>query len=137
MRPTEGRQSVSLGGHPKSRRTPGTWRISPTDISLKKISLASSVVGAALLGVASVGAHAAQNPFAVQELSSGYSVAAAEKAKEGSCGEAKCGADKGKREASKAGHEGSCGADRKAKEGSCGGEKKAGEGNCGADKKKS
>ncbi|MDP5964079.1 hypothetical protein P3859_29470, partial [Pseudomonas aeruginosa] len=85
---------------------------------MKKISLASSVVGAALLGVASVGAHAAQNPFAVQELSSGYSVAAAEKAKEGSCGEAKCGADKGKREASKAGHEGSCGADRKAKEGS-------------------
>lgn len=79
---------------------------------MKKISLASSVVGAALLGVASVGAHAAQNPFAVQELSSGYSVAAAEKAKEGSCGEAKCGADKGKREASKAGHEGSCGADR-------------------------
>ncbi len=72
---------------------------------MKKISLASSVVGAALLGVASVGAHAAQNPFAVQELSSGYSVAAAEKAKEGSCGEAKCGADKGKREASKAGHE--------------------------------
>lgn len=94
---------------------------------MKKISLASSVVGAALLGVASVGAHAAQNPFAVQELSSGYSVAAAEKAKEGSCGEAKCGADKGKREASKAGHEGSCGADRKAKEGSCGGEKKAAE----------
>ena len=37
---------------------------------MKKISLASSVVGAALLGVASVGAHAAQNPFAVQELSS-------------------------------------------------------------------
>lgn len=102
---------------------------------MKKISLASSVVGAALLGVASVGVHAAQNPFAVQELSSGYSVAAAEKAKEGSCGEAKCGADKGKREASKAGHEGSCGADRKAKEGSCGGEKKAGEGNCGADKR--
>ncbi len=121
MRPTEGRQSVSLGGHPKSRRTPGTWRISPTDISSRgnprvqakgreifrrrcnaaggapsigartpyrrplptsgvtheKISLASSVVGAALLGVASVGAHAAQNPFAVQELSSGYGVAAA------------------------------------------------------------
>ncbi|PBD22279.1 hypothetical protein CLM86_38735, partial [Pseudomonas aeruginosa] len=60
------------------------------------------VVGAALLGVASVGAHAAQNPFAVQELSSGYSVAAAEKAKEGSCGgekkagEGNCGADKKK-----------------------------------------
>ncbi|WP_205410672.1 hypothetical protein, partial [Pseudomonas aeruginosa] len=33
MRPTEGRQSVSLGGHSKSRRMPGTWRISPPDIS--------------------------------------------------------------------------------------------------------
>ena len=33
MHPTEGRQSVSLGEHPKLRRTPGTWRISPTDIS--------------------------------------------------------------------------------------------------------
>ena len=33
MHPTEGRQSVSLGEHPKLRRTPGTRRISPTDIS--------------------------------------------------------------------------------------------------------
>ena len=144
--PYGGRQSVSLGGHPKSRRTPGTWRISPPDISPaganpdarrrdgkffdsavtppgapsigartpyrrplptsgvthEKISLASSVVGAALLGVASVGAHAAQNPFAVQELSSGYSVAAAEKAGRFLRRGQVRGADKGKREASKA-----------------------------------
>ncbi len=103
---------------------------------MKKISLASSVVGAALLGVASVGAHAAQNPFAVQELSSGYSVAAAES--QGRFlrrGQVRC--RQGQARSLKAGHEGSCGADRKAKEGSCGGEKKAGEGNCGADKKKS
>ena len=59
-------------------------------------------------------ANAADNPFAMSELSSGYMVA---EMAEGKCGEGKCGGDK------------------KDKEGSCGGEKEAncsGEGSCGA-----
>ena len=70
-------------------------------------------------------ANAAENPFAMTELSSGYMVA--EKA-EGKCGEGKCGADKAKKEG-KCG-EGKCGADKAKKEGKCG------EGKCGADKAK-
>ena len=90
-------------------------------------------LGAALLGTAFV-AQAASNPFAAQELSSGYSLAAHEKGHEGSCGEGKCGAEmKGEAKAA----EGKCG------EGKCGGEArtadkvaegKCGEGKCGADK---
>ena len=67
-------------------------------------------------------ANAAENPFGLQQLNSGYLVADA-KAKDGKCGEGKCGADK------KAA-DGKCGADKKAKDGKCG------EGKCGADKKK-
>lgn len=73
--------------------------------------------------------QAASNPFAAQELSSGYSLAAVEKTAEGSCGEGKCGGEMKKAEG-----EGKCG------EGKCGGEAKAdgegkcGEGKCGADK---
>lgn len=92
----------------------------------------AAVMGAALmtLGQASV-ANAAQNPFASQELSSGYNLAAkeckkddkeclkkkAKKKAEGKCGEGKCG-------------EGKCGGDDKATEGKCG-EGKCGEGKCG------
>ena len=69
-------------------------------------------LGAALLGTTFV-AQAGSNPFAAQELSSGYSLAAHEKGHEGSCGEGKCGGemkDQGKDA------EGKCG------EGKCGGE---------------
>ncbi|PXX50940.1 hypothetical protein SAMN05660489_06344 [Pseudomonas sp. LAMO17WK12:I10] len=120
---------------------------------MKKMPLASSVFATALLGAASVSVQAAQNPFAVQELSSGYSLAAAEKAKEGSCGESKCGGSSkpAATKDGKASHEGSCGAEAKGKEGSCGeakaskaghegtcgGDMKGKEGTCGADKKKS
>lgn len=83
-------------------------------------------LGAALIGVSAL-SHAAGNPFAINELSSGYSLAANEKGKEGSCGEAKCGANR------KATEDGS--ADQKAKEGSCGAAKTQ-EGKCGADKAK-
>ena len=65
-------------------------------------------------------ANAAENPFAMSELSSGYMVA---EMAEGKCGEGKCGGEK------KATTEGKCG------EGKCGGEKKATtEGKCGASK---
>ena len=85
------------------------------------------VIGSAFIAsVAATSVNAAENPFAIKSLSSGYMVAEADKAKDGKCGTGKCGADK------KA--EGSCGAD-KAKEGSCNADK-AKEGACNADKAK-
>ena len=82
-------------------------------------------------------ANAADNPFAMSELSSGYMVAemaegkcGGDKAKseaEGKCGEGKCGGAKTEAEA-KSTAEGKCG------EGKCGGEKKATEGKCGEGK---
>ena len=51
-------------------------------------------------------AMAAENPFAMQQLNGGYNVAMSE----GSCGEGKCGGDKGKE--AKCG-EGKCGEDKK------------------------
>jgi len=63
---------------------------------------------------AATSANASENPFGMQELSSGYEVAMS--TSEGMCGEGKCGGDKGK--------EGKCGGD-KAKEAKCG------EGKCG------
>ena len=95
-------------------------------------------LGAALLGSTFV-AQAGGNPFASQELSSGYSLAAHEKGHEGACGEGKCGGDmkaeEGKCGGDKASKEGKCGGDKAAKEGSCGEEAKAGhEGKCGGEK---
>ena len=85
------------------------------------------VIGSAFVAsIAATSVNAAENPFAIKSLSSGYMVAEADKAKDGKCGTGKCGADK------KA--EGSCGAD-KAKEGSCNADK-AKEGACNADKAK-
>ena len=89
-------------------------------------------------------ANAADNPFAMSELSSGYMVA---EMAEGKCGEGKCGGDKAKTEAEGKCGEGKCGGDKakteaegKCGEGKCGGETKAtegkcGEGKCGGDKK--
>ena len=72
--------------------------------------------------------NAAANPFAIKSLSSGYQVADAdEKAKDGKCGEGKCGSEK-KAKDGKCG-EGKCGAEKKTKDGKCG------EGKCGAEKK--
>jgi uncharacterized low-complexity protein len=83
-------------------------------------------LGATLGALGAVNVHAADsNPFALNSLSSGYMVEAAE----GKCGEAKCGADKAKE--AKCG-EAKCGAD-KATEAKCG-EAKCGEGKCGGDK---
>ena len=92
--------------------------------TLKPLAVAMGAAFVTSLTIAPV-ANAAENPFAMTELSSGYMVA--EKA-EGKCGEGKCGADKAKKEG-KCG-EGKCGADKAKKEGKCG------EGKCGADKAK-
>ena len=98
--------------------------------SRKALSL---VVGSAFAAsISATAVNAAENPFSMQTLTSGYMVADAHDAKEGKCGTGKCGAEK-KAKGDKA-KEGSCGAD-KAKEGSCG-EGKGKEGSCGADKAK-
>ncbi|MGB5259166.1 MAG: hypothetical protein WBO34_01445, partial [Gammaproteobacteria bacterium] len=63
-------------------------------------------------------ANAAENPFAMSELSSGYMVASSHI--EGKCGEGKCGEGKAMKE-------GKCGEGKAMKEGKCG-EGKCGEG---------
>lgn len=104
---------------------------------MKHLNTVVASLGAALLTSAAFTVQAAGNPFFAQELSSGYSLAAAEKAAEGSCGEGKCGGEMKAEAEGKCG-EGKCGADAKASakaaaEGKCG-EGKCGEGKCGADK---
>jgi uncharacterized low-complexity protein len=100
---------------------------------------------AAVLAVSVAGmAHAAENPFALKQAAG---IVVADAGKEGSCGakktegscgakkEAKCGADKAKKEG-KCG-EGKCGANKKKAEaeGKCGADKAAAkEGSCGAKK---
>jgi len=108
---------------------------------MSKKTLIASAVGSAFIAsmAAAPIAAAAENPFALTGLSSGYQVAdnhgakPAAKAAEGKCGEGKCG---GAKPAAKAA-EGKCG------EGKCGGAKpaakaaegKCGEGKCGGAKK--
>ncbi|HQS38395.1 MAG: hypothetical protein B7Y16_00420 [Methylotenera sp. 24-45-7] len=105
----------------------------------KTISLA--IGGAFALSIAATSIHAAENPFALKSLSSGYQVADNHdaKMKDGKCGTGKCG---GSKKMDKA-HEGKCSAE-KAAEGKCSAEKaaegkcsaeKAAEGKCGGDKK--
>jgi len=79
---------------------------------------ATTVLG---LGIGSVQAEV--NPFEMNKLSAGYSVAMSD-----SPDESKCGGDKAKMD-------GKCGGDKAKKEGKCGGEK-AMEGKCGGDKTK-
>ncbi|MFG0722215.1 hypothetical protein ACF8PU_11165 [Pseudomonas sp. GLN_6] len=87
-------------------------------------------LGAVLLSSAALSVQAASNPFATQELSSGYSLAAGEKSAEGSCGEGKCGGEMKKAEGEGKCGEGKCGGEAKAE-----GEGKCGEGKCGGEKK--
>jgi uncharacterized low-complexity protein len=91
-------------------------------------TIALAIGGAFALSVAATTVNAAENPFAMKSLSSGYQVADhhEEKMKDGKCGAGKCGAEKAK--------EGKCSAE-KAKEGKCSAEKAA-EGKCSADKMK-
>jgi len=93
---------------------------------MKQLNPLVATLGAALLSATAFTAQAAQNPFAVQELSSGYNLAAADKAAEGSCGEGKCGGEV------KADSEGKCGGEAAGKTASA--EGKCGEGKCGAEK---
>lgn len=114
--------------------------------SMKPIALA---IGAAFVtSLAASNASAATdentNPFAMNDLSSGYMQLASgygdAKGKEGKCGEGKCGEKKADKEG-KCG-EGKCGEKgdmKKNMEGKCGGDKaekegKCGEGKCGGDK---
>ena len=95
---------------------------------MKPLSIALGAAFVASLAGTSV-ANAADNPFSMTELSSGYMVA---DSKEGKCGEGKCGGEKKS-------EEGKCGGEKKAEEGKCGegkcgGEKKAKEGKCGEGK---
>ncbi|HSI25085.1 MAG TPA: hypothetical protein VK952_05640 [Methylotenera sp.] len=81
--------------------------------STKAVALAVSSAFALSIGAATI--NAAENPFAIKSLSSGYQVADHhEKAKDGKCGEGKCG--HGDKEAKA--NDGKCG------EGKCGTEKK-------------
>jgi len=76
-------------------------------------------------------ANAAENPFSMTELPSGYMVAdkAEGKCGEGKCGEGKCGSGEQKAKEGKCG-EGKCGEGKSGKEGKCG------EGKCGEGKMK-
>lgn len=97
----------------------------------KTISLA---IGSAFaLSIATTTVNAAENPFAMKSLASGYQVADHHetKVKDGKCGTGKCGASKKKEAKSK---EGACSHD-KAKEGTCSAEKMK-EGACSAEKMK-
>jgi uncharacterized low-complexity protein len=107
-----------------------------------KVTPLAAAVGAAFLASASLSpvSSAAENPFAAQELNSGYKLAA--KDAEGKCGEGKCGEGKcgGKATAQDKNAEGKCG-EGKCGEGKCGGSKpeakaegKSGEGKCGEGK---
>ena len=124
--------------------------------TLKPLAAAMGAAFVTSLATAPV-ANAAENPFAMSELSSGYMVADAHKEgkcgegkcgegkcggkakKEGKCGEGKCGGDKdrGCDEDAKAKKEGKCGEGKRG-EGKCGGkaekEGKCGEGKCGEGK---
>lgn len=101
-------------------------------MSTRKIAVISSAVA---LSVAAAAAHATDNPFELKTLGQGYQVADAEKAKDGKCGNGKCGADKKKaREAHQ--HDqakDSTDAANKMKEGDCSAEKMK-DGGCHASK---
>ena len=113
----------------------------------KSISLAVAGAFALSLGAASI--QAAENPFAIKSLSSGYQVADATtdtgtKLKDGKCGTGKCSASKKKamqkakmeKEMSEKGKDGSCSAEMKAKDGSCSADKKAKDGSSSTEMKK-
>jgi len=114
-------------------------------ITIKPISAA---VGATLLTAVGMpsAANAAENPFGMTDLASGYEVAFSsrkDEEAEGKCGEGKeaegtCGEGKDAHEGScgegKAPAEGSCGEGKAPAEGSCGEGKAEGEGKCGEGK---
>ena len=101
--------------------------------SIKTLSIAAGTAFVASLAVGST-ANAAEgaNPFAMNELSSGYMQLA-----EGKCGEGKCGGKKAKKKMEGKCGEGKCGGKKemeKNMEGKCGGKKSEKEGKCGEGK---
>ncbi|CAG0993291.1 hypothetical protein MTYP_02401 [Methylophilaceae bacterium] len=97
-----------------------------------KSTLALVAGGAFAVSIAATSVVAAENPFLLKPLSSGYMVADhhGEKGAEGKCGTGKCGAER------KSEKEASCGAEKKGAEAKCGAEKKTeAEGKCGTEKK--
>lgn len=79
---------------------------------MNKLNTAIVTLGVTLMGAGAV-ANAAENPFGVQELQSGYNLAdnSAEGDMEGKCGEGSCGEDKDKSKGEREGKsgEGTCG----------------------------
>jgi len=125
--------------------------------TMKPISLAVGTAFVTSLAAGNVAADTDANPFAMNELSSGYMQLAygggedkgkegkcgsdkMKKGMEGKCGEGKCGSDKMKKGMEGKCGEGKCGSDmKKNMEGKCGGKKaeeegKCGEGKCGGSK---
>jgi len=94
----------------------------------KPVAAAVGVAFVSSLAVSTT-AVADDNPFAMADLDSGYTLAGNHEDEEGKCGEGKCG-DKGEEgSCGEKGEEGSCG--EKGAEGSCG--EKGEEGKCGSD----
>ena len=101
------------------------------------LALAIGTAFAASLATSSIAyaAPSSSNPFTMSELSSGYMQVA--DAKEGKCGEGKCGGAKEKKEMEGKCGEGKCGGAKemqKNMEGKCGGAKAPKEGKCGEGK---
>ena len=103
-------------------------------MSKKNMKPVATAIGAAMAGALTMGtATAAENPFGLSEIGSGYTQLASShgdgemKDKEGKCGEGKCGGEMKDKE-------GQCGGEMKDKEGQCGGEMKSKEGKCGEGK---
>ena len=100
-----------------------------------KTALTFAIGGALAASVAATSVMAAENPFALKSLASGYMVAEhhGEKDKEGKCGTAKCGAEKKSEAEGKCGA-GKCGAEMQSEK-KTDAEGKCGTGKCGAEKK--
>lgn len=103
--------------------------------TLKPIAVVMGTAFAASMAMSNVAtaADAGANPFAMNELSSGYMQVASE----GKCGEGKCGGKKEKKEMEGKCGEGKCGGNKemeKNMEGKCGGKKSEKEGKCGEGK---
>ncbi|MFO7602836.1 MAG: hypothetical protein R6X06_03365 [Gammaproteobacteria bacterium] len=103
--------------------------------TLKPIAAVMGTAFAASMAMSNV-ASADTNPFAMNELSSGY-MQVADKHMEGKCGEGKCGSKQQKKDMEGKCGEGKCGGQKemnKNMEGKCGGKKAAQEGKCGEGK---
>lgn len=99
-------------------------------------------IGASLLPTLGMTvAQAENNPFALTDLGSGYMLTAeakpeaADKMKDGACGEGKCGAAMMKKTPDKAAVEGKCAGNKPATSGDKAADGKKMEGNCGANMK--